>query len=262
MGGRATPPLVAPIGVFDSGVGGLSVLREIRRLLPRADLVYLADSAYCPYGGRRRDEIRERARAISRFLVEQQHAQLIVVACNTATVAAIEDLRQSFQEPIVGMEPGVKPAAAITRTGVVGVLATGVTLAGSRFARLVERYAEGVEIITQPCPGLVEQVEAGDLTSRDLVDTYVHRLTEERADTLVLGCTHYPFLKPLIAQAAGPHVELVDTGPAVARQVMRVLPDEPLPNAGTTRFFTTSETACKMMQRLWGEPVDVTVTRV
>ena len=250
-----------PIGVFDSGVGGLSVLHELRKLLPHEGLVYLADSAHCPYGSKRREAILERARAISRFLIEQHQAKLIVVACNTATVAAVEELRASFELPIVGMEPGVKPAAAATRTGVVGVLATGVTLAGGRFARLVERYADGVEVITQPCPGLVDQVEAGDLTTPDLVGSYVQQLTSRGADTLVLGCTHYPFLKALIATAAGPDVVLIDTGPAVARQVQRLLHGNHSAT-GTTRFFTTSETACEVMQRLWGEPVDVTVTRV
>jgi glutamate racemase len=249
------------IGVFDSGVGGLSVLREIRRLLPEADLVYLADSAYCPYGRKSPAEVLERACAITCFLVEQHDARLIVVACNTATVAAVDELRKSFEPPIVGMEPGVKPAAAATRTGVVGVLATGVTLAGSRFNRLVQRYAEGVEVITQPCPGLVEQVESGDLTTPDLVTTYVHALTRQKADTLVLGCTHYPFLRPLIAEAAGPGVVLIDTGPAVARQVERVL-GEAAPGAGTTRFFTTSETAASVIEKLWGAPADVTVTCV
>jgi glutamate racemase len=184
-----------------------------------------------------------------------------VVACNTATVAAVDELRATFQQPIVGMEPGVKPAVAATRTGVVGVLATGVTLAGSRFARLVERHANGVQILTQPCPGLVEQIEAGDLTTPNLVNIYVHELVSRGADTLVLGCTHYPFLKKLIAEAAGPDVVLIDTGPAVARQVQRVLQDTDS-GAGTTRFFSTSKTASEVIQRLWGESVDVTVTRV
>ena len=252
----------SPIGVFDSRVGGLSVLREIRTLLPDQDLVYLADSAHCPYGGKRREEIVERARAITRFLVEQQAAKIVVVACNTATVAAVEELRASFQLPIVGMEPGVKPATAASRTGVVGVLATRVTLDGSRFARLVERYADGVKVITQPCPGLVEQVERGDLTSQDLVNTYVRRLIAQKADTLVLGCTHYSFLKGLIAHAAGPGVALIDTGPAVARQVMRVLPRRALSGSGTIRVFSTSETTREVIQRLWGERLDVTVTCV
>jgi glutamate racemase len=248
-------------------VGGLSVLREISRLLPEEDLVYVADSAHCPYGGKPQHEIRQRARAITTFLVHEQAAKQIVVACNTATVAALEDLRATFKQPIVGMEPAVKPAAQATRNGVVGVLATRVTVAGDRFARLVERFGEGVEIVTQPCPGLVEQVEAGDLTgqrTRALVRLYVEALLTRGADTLVLGCTHYPFLRELIAEVAGPEVALIDTGPAVARQVAHVLDENNLhePGPGTTRFFSTSEGSAAVIQRLWGEPVAVSVTRV
>jgi glutamate racemase len=248
-------------------VGGLSVLREVRRLLPHEDLIYVADSAHCPYGGKPQPEIKRRAQAITTFLVHEQGAKQVVVACNTATVAAVEELRATFEQPIVGMEPAVKPAAAATRNGVVGVLATGVTLAGSRFARLVERFGEGVEIITQPCPGLVELVEAGDLRgqrTRDLVRAYVDALLARGADTLVLGCTHYPFLRELIAQVAGPDVALIDPGPAVARQVARVLEDNNLldPGPGTTCFFTTRSDAQEVIERLWGEPVGVSVIRV
>ncbi|HEY1078297.1 MAG TPA: glutamate racemase [Fontimonas sp.] len=215
----------APVGIFDSGVGGISVLRDIRRILPAEDLIYFADSAHCPYGGKSAAEITERACVITETLL-QRGAKLIVVACNTATIAAVEHLRATYPVPFVGMEPAVKPAAAITRSGVIGVLATGAALAGEKFHGLVARHADGVRVITQPCPGLVERVEAGDLGSdetRALVAQYTAPLLAEQADVLVLGCTHYPFLRPLIADVVGPDVQLLDTGEAVARQVQRLL---------------------------------------
>ncbi|MGB0218701.1 MAG: glutamate racemase [Sinimarinibacterium flocculans] len=224
----------APIGVFDSGVGGVSVLRELRALLPGEALIYYADSAHCPYGGKPRDAILARACAITEELLARG-CKLIVVACNTATIAAVEHLRATYPVPFVGMEPAVKPAAAATRSGVVGVLATGAALAGEKFHHLVATHARDVRVITQPCPGLVEQVERGALDTpqtRALVEHYVQPLREQGADVLVLGCTHYPFLRPLIQQVAGADVALLDTGAAVARQVQRVLQREALARAG------------------------------
>lgn len=220
----------SPIGVFDSGVGGISVLREIRRLLPAEDLIYYADSAHCPYGGKTREAIQARAVAITESLLAQR-CKLIVVACNTATIAAVEHLRATYPVPFIGMEPAVKPAVAQTRSGVVGVLATGAALAGEKFHRLLAHHAQGVRVITQPCPGLVEQVERGDLDggeTRRLVQQYTDPLLAQGADVLVLGCTHYPFLRPLIQAVVGPNVILVDTGAAVARQTQRVLEREQL----------------------------------
>lgn len=220
----------AVIGVFDSGVGGISVLREIQRTLPDERYEYYADSGHCPYGGKPREAIIERAVAITEFLLARG-AKLIVVACNTATIAAVEHLRATYPVPFVAMEPAVKPAVAATRSGVVGVLATGAALAGEKFHRLVAAHANGVRVITQPCPGWVEQVEAGDLTSARtlaLVERDTQALLAQNADVLVLGCTHYPFLRPLIQQVAGPQVQLLDTGAAVARQVRRVLEREGL----------------------------------
>jgi glutamate racemase len=236
----------ATIAIFDSGLGGLSILREVRRRLPEHDLVYLADSAYCPYGPRPAGEVRARARAIGRWLVEQG-AALLVVACNTASSAALDLLRAELPIAVVGMEPGLKPAAAASRSGRIGVLATSNTLAGARFAALVERYAEGVEVITQPCPGLVELVEAGELdgpAARALVERYVTPLLDRGVDTLVLGCTHYPFLRSTIGEIAGPHVAIVDTGPAVASQVARVAALRGLAaGQGRARFWTTGDAA-------------------
>lgn len=222
------------IGVFDSGVGGISVLRELRRELPAERLIYFADSGHCPYGGKSREQIVTRACAITDVLIEQG-AKLIVVACNTATIAAVEHLRATYPLPFVGMEPAVKPAVTHTRSGVVGVLATGAALAGDKFHHLVAQHAQAVRVITQPCPGLVEQVEKGDLDGPDtrrLVERYVEPLMAQGADVIVLGCTHYPFLRPLIQSIVGDRVLLLDTGAAVARQTRRVLAREGLLEVG------------------------------
>jgi glutamate racemase len=252
------------VGVFDSGVGGLSVLRHIRDELPQHRLLYVADSGHVPYGDKSPEHIRERSLALARFLLEHG-ADAIVIACNTATAAAAALLRATFAVPIVAMEPAVKPAVAATRSGIVGVLATVGTLESARFAALLQQYAGDVEIVTQACPGLVEQVEAGDLdgpTTRSLVERYTQPLLAQGADTLVLGCTHYPFLRPLIAEVAGSNVTLVDTGAAVARQLVRRLVDSGVVGSGPSageRFWTTGDVgiAARSMTRLWGAPVTV-----
>jgi glutamate racemase len=218
------------IGVFDSGVGGLSLLREIRRELPHEDLIYVADSGHAPYGDKPVDIIRQRSAAIVQFLVGEG-AKAVVVACNTATSVAVDGLRREWTIPIVAIEPAVKPAAAATRSGVVGVLATSQTIASPRFARLTDAFAGGVEVIAQACPGLVEQIEKGDLSgaaTRALVDAYVAPLVERGADTLVLGCTHYPFVTELIADVAGAAVTIVDPAAAVARELRRRLDERSL----------------------------------
>lgn len=220
----------APIGIFDSGVGGLSVLREIRRLLPGENLLYYADSGHCPYGGKSPEQIHARAVAITDELLAAG-AKLIVVACNTATIAAIERLRATYPLSFVGIEPAIKPAVAQTRSGVVGVLATGAALAGDKFLKLHAQHGTQVRVITQPCPGLVEFVERGELEGaalRALLKRYVEPLLSDGADTLVLGCTHYPFLRPALSELVGAQVTLLDTGAAVARQTQRVLEREGL----------------------------------
>jgi glutamate racemase len=255
------------IGVFDSGVGGLSVLQHIRLTLPHARLIYVADSAHVPYGDKSAHYIERRAVALTRFLIEQG-AQAIVIACNTATAAAASALRSEFAIPIIGMEPAVKPAVTATKSGVVGVLATIGTLESARFAALLERYAGNVKIVTQGCPGLVEQVERGELHSqetRDLIARYTEPLLAHGADTLILGCTHYPFLAPLIREIAGDSITLVDTGAAVARQLARRLASElPAypPDAGPTAgelFFTSGDDtqASRIMSLLWGRTITV-----
>ena len=253
------------IGVFDSGVGGLSVLRHIRAQLPNLPLLYVADSGHVPYGSKTQDYIRERSVVLTEFLM-RHGAVAVVIACNTATAAAAAALRERFTLPIIAMEPAVKPAVSATRSGVVGVLATVGTLESARFAALLEQYAGEVKIITQACPGLVEQVEAGELASaatRELVARYSRPLVDGGADTIVLGCTHYPFLKPLIAEIVGPRVHLIDTGEAVARQVVRKLPEAligRIDTQPTERFWTTGDgrTAARIMSLLWGRAVEVT----
>ena len=252
------------IGVFDSGVGGLSVLRHIRQLLPNERLIYVADSAHVPYGDKSREYIEARSLAISRFL-QQQGADAIVIACNTASAAAAASLRSQFNIPIIAMEPAVKPAVSASRNGIVGVLATTGTLASARFAALLERYAGEGKIITQGCPGLVEQVEKGELNStqtRALIERYTAPLLAHGADTLILGCTHYPFLAALISEVVGSNIALVDTGAAVARQLQRRIQSElPARASGTTsaEFFTSGDAthASRIMSVLWGENVEV-----
>lgn len=250
------------IGVFDSGVGGLSVLHHIRRTLPDARLLYVADSAHVPYGDKSPEYIRQRAHSLTEFLIAQG-AQAIVIACNTATAAAAASLRAQYTLPIIGMEPAIKPAVAATKSGVVGVLATIGTLESARFAALLGRYEEEVEIVTQGCPGLVERVEQGELNSaqtRELVARYTAPLLARGADTLILGCTHYPFLSPLIAEVVGADITLIDTGAAVARHLQRRIETE-LTTADSSDnavyFYTSGDAAhaSRIMSILWGEPV-------
>ena len=233
--------------MFDSGVGGLSVLLEIRRELPTENLIYVADSAHAPYGDKPPEEIQERAFRIVEFLLEQQ-VKAIVVACNTATGIAVEALRARWPLPFVAIEPAVKPAAAATRTGIVGVLATRQTIASPRFARLAETWASGARILAQPCPGLVEQIERGaldDPQTEALIASFVRPLIDQGADTLVLGCTHYPFVAPSIASVAGTGVTLINPAAAVARELRRRLTETSLLGAardrGTVHFWTTGQ---------------------
>ncbi|GAB4089341.1 glutamate racemase [Hydrogenophaga soli] len=259
----------APLGVFDSGLGGLSVLRAIHQALPGEDLLYVADSGHAPYGDRDAAYIIERSMAMVDFLVGQG-AKAVVVACNTATVVAVSELRQRIQAhahiPIVALEPAIKPAAALTRSGVVGVLATTRTVNSPSVARLCAQFGQGVDIRLQACPGLVTQVERGELdtpATRELVQTYVQPLVEAGADTLVLGCTHYPFLEPLIREVAGPGVTLVESSAAVARELTRRTEDRRHPQhasrTGEVRFFTTDDVAQARtrMSTLWGQAVQV-----
>lgn len=249
-----------PIGVFDSGLGGLSVVREIHALLPAEDLLYLADHALLPYGQRPDREIETRASRLVQWLVEAG-AKAVVIACNTATAAGAEVLRARFALPIIAMEPAVKPAALVTRSGVVGVLGTGGTLASSRFAGLLARYADDMEVITRPAPELVEAVETGTPdTRRHLVELALRPLLDAGADVIVLGCTHFPFLRGEIEAVCGPSVQLIDTGPAVARELRRRLDEAglraPAGRPGRVEFRTTGDpdAVAARLQHLWGTP--------
>ncbi len=241
------------------------MLQEIRRELPAEDLIYVADSSHVPYGNKPAEYIRRRSMTLTKFLLDQG-AKAIVVACNTATAAAAAHLRRHLDVPVIAMEPAVKPAAAATRRGVVGVLATEGTIRSAQMAALLERFGKGIAVVTQPGIGLVEQVEAGDLdgpATRRLVEKHTAPLLEASADTIVLGCTHYAFIRPLIADVVGPEVVLIETGPAVARQVRRVLDTNGLLNPaarkGAEAFWTSdgAETADRVFSLLLGRSVEV-----
>jgi glutamate racemase len=264
-----------PIGIFDSGIGGLTVLQAMRQLMPDEPLLYLADQAHVPYGPRKLDEVRRFSVQITRYLLAQG-SRLIVVACNTASAAALRHLRSTFPDvPFVGMEPAVKPAAEHTHTGVVGVLATPATFQGALYASVVERFGRGVKLLQHTCPGLVSQIENGDLDSiatRRILEAALQPMLAQGIDTVVLGCTHYPFVIPLIQQITGPHVRVIDPAPAVARQVQRLLVAShflELDEAGEQEFFpwpqpllqilTTGDPLLleRMLPELLGEKVPV-----
>lgn len=252
----------APIGVFDSGVGGLSVLKAIRAQLPAQPVFYFADQAHVPYGSRSLEEVRAFSSAITEFLLSLGSA-IIVVACNTASAAALQELRAQYpQTRFVGMEPAVKPAAEQTRTGVVGVLATPATFQGRLYSSVVERFAKEVIILQDTCPGLVGEIEKGDMEgaeTRRILESAIRPMLEKNIDTIVLGCTHYPFVIPLIRQIAGAGVNVIDPAPAIARQTGRVLDSlgiTQLPDfQAEVRFFTSGPSAEleKLLPLLLGE---------
>lgn len=221
----------ACVAVFDSGLGGLSILREIRRELPCEPLFYFADNAHIPYGPRPLDEVCQFAVAIADQLLLLP-AKVIVVACNTASAAALHTLRETFPDRLfVGMEPAVKPAVQESRSGKVGVLATQATFQGKLFESVVERFAKDVEVIRQPCPGLAEFIEThppDHPVLESLLQRFIHPLLQCGVDTLVLACTHYPLVKEAIAAVAGPGVAVIDPSPAIARRTRQVLDESGL----------------------------------
>jgi glutamate racemase len=257
----------SPVGIFDSGVGGLSVLKHIRQQLPYESVVYFADQGHVPYGPRSLEEVQNFSENITRFLLAHQ-AKIIVVACNAASAAALKYLRQTFPTiSFVGMEPAVKPAAEQTLTGTVGVLATPATFQGALYASVVERFANGVNILQNTCPGLVAQIESGLLDSaetRRILETALSPMLKKGIDTVVLGCTHYPFVIPQIQTIVGSHVRVIDPAPAVARQVKRLLETQQLlnliPNIGHLHFFTTGDAHAfsTLLPKLLGEDGKVT----
>ena len=249
----------APIGIFDSGIGGLSVLRHIHQNLPYENLLYFADSAYAPYGDRSEAEISARSLAVAEFLL-QRGVKALVVACNTATTAAIKAIREAYPNlPVIGIEPGLKPAAAQSHSKIVGVLATKATLLSTRILTLKKQIsaASDVHFELQACVGLVDQIEKGELLSAQtaqLLRRYIAPLIEQDADTLVLGCTHYPFVRPLIEEITSSlsinPIAIIDTGDAVSRQLTRVLSNNsllqsPQQQGNVTAFTTGSQTALK-----------------
>ena len=245
----------APIGVFDSGVGGLSVLHALRELLPNEDIIYVADQAFTPYGKRSKSEIQNRSVAISKWLIEQG-CKLIVVACNTATTNAIVQLRESFQVPFVGIEPAIKPAALGSKTGVVGVLATEGTLSSKLFQNTAQDHAKDIEVISQIGHGLVALVESGKATSPEAEKQLKNDLApmlEKPIDHLVLGCTHYPFLKETLQRILPKNVTIVDCSNAVAKQTHRLLKQHLLlqNSTGNTSYYSTT-TPNKTLWQLFG----------
>jgi len=236
----------SPIGIFDSGIGGISVLRAVREQMPEESVLYFGDQEHIPYGPRPMEQIRNFSEAITKFLLEQD-AKIIVVACNTASAAALKHLREKFPNvQFVGMEPAVKPAAEHTHTGKVGVLATPATFQGALYASVVERFANGVELFQNTCNGLVQQIEQGNLEgkqTRKILESALLPMLEKNIDTVVLGCTHYPFVIPLIQEIVGGNVRVIDPAPAVARQTNRLLDARGTRNTsrnkGDIKFYTS-----------------------
>ena len=265
-----------PIGVMDSGVGGISVLKHVHALLPHENLIYFADSKYAPYGNKTPAEITARCFEIADFLIAE-NAKALVVACNTATAAAIDAMREKYNLPdvnfpIIGMEPAVKPAAEASKNGVIGVLATVGTLKSAQFAALLESYGRNVKVVTQACVGLVECIERGELgkpETKALIRQYCLPLLAEGADTIVLGCTHYPFVKDVIREIVGTEISLIDTGAAVAKQLKRQLKEKGLLSRRQEKvtshqtpkvdFWTNSEAenAQQVIESLWGKRTEV-----
>lgn len=254
----------APVGLFDSGVGGLTVLREIRSALPAESVLYVADSANAPWGDKPPSFVRDRGLAISRFLIAQG-AKAIVIGSNTGTAGSAEALRSSLAVPVIGIEPGIKPAVAATRSGVIGAIVPAAVGESDRLRSLVERFGGGVRIVIQPVPGVVEHIEVADLDGpelRRMLSGYVRPMLDAGADAIVLGSTHYVFLKPVLSEIAGPDVALIETGAAVARQLGHVLDERGIRaqgGEGGERFWTSGDVATsrRVISALLGRDVAV-----
>lgn len=252
----------APVGIYDSGVGGLSVLLEIRAAMPAESIEYVADSAHAPWGDKPPGFVRERGLKLARFLVGQG-VKAIVIGSNTGTAGSAEAVRGALSIPVVGIEPGIKPAVAATRSRIIGAIVPAAVGESDRLASLLDRFGSDVRVIVQPVPGLVEFIEAADVGSPELrrkVEGYVRPMLDAGADTIVLGSTHYVFLKPVLSEIAGPRVALIETGAAVARQLGRVLEEHGLLASGGTareRFWTSGDptTSTRVISALLGRPV-------
>jgi glutamate racemase len=233
-----------PIGIFDSGLGGLTVFEDVQALLPHENLIYIADSAFAPYGEKDEETIVERCFVVADILVKKHQIKALVVACNTATAAAIHLLREHLDIPVIGMEPAIKPAVDTTESGVVGVLATENTLKSDKFSSLLDKHQHRARILTQPCVGLVQAIEQGELHSertQALLKKYVRPLLDAGADTIVLGCTHYPLLEKSIRKLVGKNVHIMSTGAAVAKQLKRQIERSHRSKQGETDFYTTGD---------------------
>ena len=262
-----------PVGVFDSGLGGLSVLREIHHLLPHENLIYVGDSAHAPYGDRSAKHVRNRSQAIADFLLDQG-VKTIVIACNTATAEAAEQLRETMDVPVIGLEPAIKPATQLSKSGVIGVLATKRTIESERLLGLTERYAKDKKVLAQACPGLVELVESSELNSpktQQLLEHYILPLLKEGVDALILGCTHYPFLLPAIRKITGDEIQILETGKPVAKHLKTILQKNNLENGPSKEnnqkvsltFYNSAKNRQhhqllkNAMQRLWNSPIKI-----
>jgi glutamate racemase len=256
----------SPIGIFDSGIGGLSVLRAVRMQMPAENILYFGDQGHIPYGPRPMEQIRQFSESITNFLLERD-VKIIVVACNTASAAALKYLREKFPDvKFVGMEPAVKPAAERTQTGRVGVLATPATFQGALYASVVERFANGVILFQNTCNGLVQQIEQGNLNGKEtrrILEDALLPMLEKDIDTVVLGCTHYPFVIPLIQEIVGGNVRVIDPAPSVAKQAQRLLEAGGVLNEsrskGSVRLFTSGgpKVLKSQLPLLLGEGADV-----
>ena len=263
-----------PIGVFDSGLGGLSVLKEIHQLLPHENLIYVGDSVHAPYGDKSSNYVRERSQKITDFLLNQG-TKAIVIACNTATAESADLLRANIDVPVIGLEPAIKPATQLSKNGVIAVLAIQRTINSERLLGLTERYAQDKKVLAQACPGLVEQVEAYQLSSDktvSLLERYIHPLLDQGVDALILGCTHYPFLLPAIRNIVGNDIEILETGKPVALQLQRILKQHQLERncinlsgdsscKAQLSIYNSSdkEQAHLTMTKLWENPISIKV---
>jgi glutamate racemase len=251
------------VGVFDSGLGGLTVVSEIIDRHPALSLVYIADTRYAPYGEKSLETVRLRAREITRHLIEKHRIDALVVACNTATAAAISDLREDFPNLIiVGTEPGVKPAVETTRSGHVGVLATPATLRSEKFLNLKERFEKeaAAHIYAQACPGLAERIEAGEAqseTTKDLLRRWLEPMKDAGVDTVVLGCTHYPLVSDTIARIMGKKTHIIHTGEAIARRLASLLGEDVDKGKGGLELYATGEIRSDIASRLLGRDITV-----
>ena len=259
--GEEPPPSPArvnpsPIGIFDSGLGGLSVLREVRAMLPHESLIYFADSRYAPYGEKPEHFVEARTLQVCEWLVAQG-CKALVIACNTATMHAVQTLRERLAVPIIGVEPGLKPAASISQSKIVGVLATANTLKSAKFNRLLASLAQESRYLCAAGHGLVSLIEQGDISSaaiREKLASYLLPMLDAGADTLVLGCTHYPFLSDTIRDMVGSRLTLIDTGTAIARQLARKLAEFDIaaaPDAEPTVRYLSTKDAAHLRDMAW-----------